>query len=233
MSSTTQRNSIIPGFGLTLGYTLVYLGAIVLLPLAALVLKASNLGLSGLWSIAAEPRIFAALRTSFTLALAAAAVNVVFGAIVAWVLTRYEFPGRRLLDAAVDLPFALPTAVAGISLAALYAPNGWIGAPIAPLGSKIAYTPLGIVIALFSSACPSSCARFSRVIVELAAGRRGSLGHARRDAAADLVSRHSAGARAGAADRLRARLRARRRRIWLGDLHRRQSALSSPRSRRC
>ncbi len=167
MSLVTQRNSIIPGFGLTLGYTLVYLGAIVLLPLAALVLKASDLGLSGLWSIAAEPRIFAALRTSFTLALAAAAVNVVFGGIVAWVLTRYEFPGRRLLDAAVDLPFALPTAVAGISLAAIYAPNGWIGALIAPLGWQVAYTPLGIVVALVFIGLPFIVRTVQPVIVEL------------------------------------------------------------------
>jgi sulfate transport system permease protein len=162
-----RRNSILPGFGLTLGYTLVYLGVIVLLPLTVLVLRASDLGLSGLWGIATEPRIFAALRTSFTLALGAAAINVVFGAIVAWVLTRYDFPGRRLLDAAVDLPFALPTAVAGIALAAIYAPNGWIGAWIAPLGWKIAYTPLGIVVALVFIGLPFIVRTVQPVIVEL------------------------------------------------------------------
>ncbi|ACK50047.1 sulfate ABC transporter, inner membrane subunit CysT [Methylocella silvestris BL2] len=162
-----KRSSILPGFGLSLGYTLVYLSIIVLLPLAALVLKASGLGLSGLWSIGVQPRVFAALKTSFTLALAAAAINVVFGVIVAWVLTRYEFPGRRLLDAAVDLPFALPTAVAGIALAAIYAPNGWIGALIAPLGWKIAFTPLGIVIALIFIGLPFIVRTVQPVIVDL------------------------------------------------------------------
>jgi sulfate transport system permease protein len=157
----------LPGFGLTLGYTLVYLGAIVLIPLAVLVLRASSLGFSGLWLIASEPRIFAALETSFSLALAAAAVNVVFGGIVAWVLSRYEFPGRRLLDASVDLPFALPTAVAGIALAAIYAPNGWIGSLIAPLGWKIAYTPLGIVVALVFIGLPFIVRTVQPVIVEL------------------------------------------------------------------
>ncbi|WP_084572901.1 sulfate ABC transporter permease subunit CysT [Methylocapsa aurea] len=162
-----RRQSILPGFGLTLGYTLVYLGVIVLLPLAVLVLRASSLGLAGLWDIATEPRILAALRTSFSLALAAAAINVIFGGIVAWVLARYDFPGRRLLDAAVDLPFALPTAVAGIALAAIYAPNGWIGALIAPLGWKIAYTPLGIVVALVFIGLPFIVRTVQPVILEL------------------------------------------------------------------
>ncbi|WP_026606552.1 sulfate ABC transporter permease subunit CysT [Methylocapsa acidiphila] len=164
-----KRNSIIPGFGLTLGYTLVYLSVIVLIPLGALVLRASSLGLSGLWNIATEPRIFAALRTSFSIALAAAAINVLFGGIVAWVLSRYEFPGRRLLDAAVDLPFALPTAVAGISLAAIYAPNGLIGSLIAPLGWQIAYTPLGIGVALVFIGLPFIVRTVQPVIAELEA----------------------------------------------------------------
>lgn len=167
MSLALRRNSVIPGFGLTLGYTLVYLSVIVLIPLAVLVLRASSLGISGLWSIATEPRIFAALKTSFSLALAAAAVNVVFGVIVAWVLSRYDFPGRRLFDAAVDLPFALPTAVAGIALAAIYAPNGWIGSLIAPLGWKIAYTPLGIVVALVFIGLPFIVRTVQPVILEL------------------------------------------------------------------
>jgi sulfate transport system permease protein len=167
VSLALRRNSVIPGFGLTLGYTLVYLSVIVLIPLAVLVLRASSLGISGLWSIATEPRIFAALKTSFSLALAAAAVNVVFGVIVAWVLSRYDFPGRRLFDAAVDLPFALPTAVAGIALAAIYAPNGWIGSLIAPLGWKIAYTPLGIVVALVFIGLPFIVRTVQPVILEL------------------------------------------------------------------
>ncbi len=143
-----RTKSVLPGFGISAGVTLALLSLVVLLPLAALVLRAAGLGLGGIVSLALEPRIFAALRTSFGLSLAAAAVNGVFGVITAWVLVRYSFPGRRLLDAAVDLPFALPTAVAGIALAALYAPNGWIGSLLAPYGIKIAYTPLGIFIAL-------------------------------------------------------------------------------------
>ncbi len=169
MALAIRRNSVLPGFGLTLGYTLVYLSVIVLIPLAVLVLRASSLGASGLWSIATEPRILAALKTSFSLALAAAAINVLFGLVVAWVLSRYDFPGRRLFDAAVDLPFALPTAVAGIALAAIYAPNGWIGALLAPLGWKIAYTPLGIVVALVFIGLPFIVRTVQPVIAELEA----------------------------------------------------------------
>jgi len=144
----SRRRSVIPGFGISAGITLTMLGLIVMLPLAALVLRAGAAGPDGVLRLALEPRIFAALKTSFGLSLAAAALNGIFGVIVAWVLVRYSFPGRRLLDAAVDLPFALPTAVAGIALAALHAPNGWIGSLFVPYGIKIAYTPLGIFIAL-------------------------------------------------------------------------------------
>ena len=143
-----RKPSALPGFAPTLGFTLFYLSLIVLLPLGALVAEASGLGLSGLWAVAVEPRVLAALKTTFGVALAAALIDVVFGGIVAWTLTRYRFPGRRLVDALVDLPFALPTAVAGISLAALYAPNGWLGAPLAALGVKIAFTRWGILVAL-------------------------------------------------------------------------------------
>ena len=122
-----RRPSAIPGFGLALGFTLTYLSLIVLIPLGALVLKGASLGVDGFWHVVTEPRTLAALRLSFVTALIAASVNAVFGVVIAWVLVRYQFPGRRLLDAFVDLPFALPTAVAGIALTALYAPNGWIG----------------------------------------------------------------------------------------------------------
>jgi len=145
---TFRKPSIIPGFGLALGFTLTYLSLIVLIPLAALVLKAASLGWPEFWRLATDPRTLAALRLSFGASFFAAAINAVFGLIVAWVLVRYDFPGRRLIDAFVDLPFALPTAVAGIALTALYAPNGWIGQIFAPLGIRIAYTPIGIVIAL-------------------------------------------------------------------------------------
>jgi sulfate/thiosulfate transport system permease protein len=149
-----KRPSAIPGFGLALGFTLTYLSLIVLIPLAALVLKSATLGFAGFWEIVTAARTLAALRLSFFTSLFAATVNAVFGTIIAWVLVRYQFPGRRLLDAFVDLPFALPTAVAGIALTALYAPNGWIGSWLAPLGIKIAYTPNGIAIALIFIGLP-------------------------------------------------------------------------------
>ncbi|MGE4527054.1 MAG: sulfate ABC transporter permease subunit CysT [Rhodospirillaceae bacterium] len=139
---------VIPGFGLTLGVTLVYLGLIVLIPLAMVGVETRGLGWAGFAAIAVEPRTLHALAVSFGAAAVAAAVNAVFGTLLAWVLVRYRFPGRRIVDALVDLPFALPTAVAGISLAALYAPNGWVGGLLAPLGVKVAYTPLGIGVAL-------------------------------------------------------------------------------------
>jgi sulfate transport system permease protein len=143
-----RRPSVVPGFGLTLGFTLAYLGLIVLLPLATLAFRAAAMSPAEIWALATTPRVVAAFRVSFGTAFIAAAVNAVFGLLVAWVLVRYRFPGHRLVDAMVDLPFALPTAVAGIALTALYAPNGWIGQLLEPLGLKVAYTPLGIVVAL-------------------------------------------------------------------------------------
>jgi sulfate transport system permease protein len=143
-----RRPGVIPGFGLTLGFTLAYLGLVVLLPLAGLVARSFAVSPAELWAIATTPRVVAAFRVSFGTALIAAAVNAVFGLLVAWVLVRYRFPGHRLVDGLVDLPFALPTAVAGIALTALYAPNGWVGSLLAPLGLKVAFTPLGIIVAL-------------------------------------------------------------------------------------
>jgi sulfate transport system permease protein len=139
---------VLPGFGLTLGYTLLYLSLIVLLPLAAAFLKTADLGWLQFWRVVTAPRVLAALRLSFGAAALAALVNMFAGLLVAWVLARYEFPLRRLIDPLVDLPFALPTAVAGIALTALYAPAGWIGRLLAPLGIQVAYTRLGIVVAL-------------------------------------------------------------------------------------
>jgi sulfate transport system permease protein len=139
---------------LALGFTLTYLSLIALIPLAGLVLKSATLGLAGFLDVVTGPRTLAALRLSFVTALVAAVINAVFGVIIAWVLIRYRFPGRRLIDAFVDLPFALPTAVAGIALTALYAPNGWIGSLLDPLGIKVAYTPLGITIALIFIGLP-------------------------------------------------------------------------------
>ena len=139
---------VLPGFGLSLGTTLVYLSLLVLLPLSALAFKASTLSVEQFWSIATGERALAAYRVTFGASLLAALINAVFGLIVAWVLVRYPFPGKRFVDSLVDLPFALPTAVAGITLATLYAGNGWIGRHLEPLGLKVAFTPLGIVVAL-------------------------------------------------------------------------------------
>ncbi|RVD53156.1 MULTISPECIES: sulfate ABC transporter permease subunit CysT [unclassified Mesorhizobium] len=143
-----RQPSVIPGFGLTLGFSLAYLTLIILIPLSGLIWRSAALGWIDFWAIATDRRTLNALEISFGTAFIAAVVNVVFGTLVAWVLVRYRFPGRRIVDAMVDLPFALPTAVAGIALTTLYAPNGWIGKLLMPLGIKVAYTPLGIVIAL-------------------------------------------------------------------------------------
>jgi len=147
-------NSPLPGFRLALGATLVWIGVIVLLPLGGVALRSGQIGLEGMWHILSQPRLLAALRLSFGLSFLAGLVSLALGGIVAWVLTRYEFPGRRLLDAAVDLPFALPTAVAGIALTTLYAPNGWFGRPLDQLGIKVAFTPLGIFMALIFIGLP-------------------------------------------------------------------------------
>lgn len=149
-----RKPSALPGFGITLGFTISYLSLIVLLPLAVLVARAGELGFDGIWRVATTPRVLAALEVSFFTSAAAALINAVFGVITAWVLVRYDFPGKRLLDAAVDLPFALPTAVAGIALAALYATNGWIGELFAPWDIKIAFTPWGILVALIFIGLP-------------------------------------------------------------------------------
>ncbi len=142
------RRSVLPGFGPALGFTLTYLGLIVLIPVATLFVRSSGLGWHAFWHTVTAPRVVASYRLSFGAALAAALINSVFGVLAAWVLTRYRFPGRRLMDALVDLPFALPTAVAGIALTTLYAPGGWVGSRLAPLGIEVAYAPGGVVLAL-------------------------------------------------------------------------------------
>jgi sulfate transport system permease protein len=148
MPAGRRTRSVLPGFGLSLGFTLGYLSLLVLIPLTTIFVTSSGLGWAGFWEAATTPRVLASYRVTFGTALAAGALNAVFGFLVAWVLVRYPFPGRKLIDAMVDLPFALPTAVAGIALTTLYAPNGWLGKPLAALGVKAAFTPLGIVIAL-------------------------------------------------------------------------------------
>ncbi|RKK05053.1 sulfate ABC transporter permease subunit CysT [Pseudoroseomonas wenyumeiae] len=149
-----RARGAIPGFGASLGVTLLWLGLIVLVPLAALAVRPWELGVQGVLRSLAEPRVLAALRLSFLASLAAAAVNLPIGLLLAWVLVRDRFPGRRLLDGAIDLPFALPTAVAGLALTALYAPEGWLGAPLGALGLKVAYTPLGVGIAMLFVGLP-------------------------------------------------------------------------------
>lgn len=144
----SQRSRVLPGFGLSLGFTLAYVSFIVLIPLAAVFIKSFGIGWDGLWEILTSERILKSLQLSFSSALIAAFLNVVFGLLLAWCLVRYNFPGKRLVDALVDLPFALPTAVAGIALTSLYAPTGWIGQYLEPLGVQVAYTPIGITLAL-------------------------------------------------------------------------------------
>ena len=143
-----RKGNVLPGFRLGLGYTLTYLSILVLIPIAALILKSASVSPEQFWQIATGTRAMASYRVTFGASLIAASINAVFGLIVAWVLVRYTFPGKRLIDALVDLPFALPTAVAGITLATLYSGNGWIGQFLEPLGLKVAFTPLGIVVAL-------------------------------------------------------------------------------------
>jgi sulfate transport system permease protein len=146
--SRFKAHSVLPGFNLALGYTLLYLSLIVLIPLSALFFKTATMGWDGFYDLATGQRVLASLRVTFLTSFAAAVLNAFFGLVVAWVLVRYTFPGKRVVDALVDLPFALPTAVAGITLATLYAPNGWIGHYFAAYDIKVAYTPLGIVVAL-------------------------------------------------------------------------------------
>jgi sulfate transport system permease protein len=143
-----KKFNVLPGFGLTMGFTLFYLSAIVLIPFVGLVIRALELSWGDFWRLATTDRALAAYRLSFGASLVAAVANAIFGTLLAWVLVRYEFPGRRFIDAMVDFPFALPTAVAGLTLANLFAANGWLGRYLAPLGVKGAYTPLGVIIAL-------------------------------------------------------------------------------------
>ncbi len=162
-----RRRSVIPGFGLTLGFALTYLSLIVLLPIGGLLLRAAHMPFGRFLEVVGDPRVVAALRLSFTAALAAAALNLLLGPLVAWVLVRYRFPGRRALDAIVDLPFALPTAVAGVALAALLDSQGWVGRLLEQLGFQVAYTPAGIVVALVFIGLPFVVRSVQPVVEEL------------------------------------------------------------------
>lgn len=151
---STRAHRVLPGFGLSLGFTIAYLSLIVLIPMIAVFAKAATFTWPEFWAAVTSPRVVASYRLTFGASLLAAAINVVFGFMLAWALVRYSFPGRKLVDALVDLPFALPTAVAGIALTAIYAPNGWIGQYLEPLGIKIAFTPIGVLIALIFIGLP-------------------------------------------------------------------------------
>lgn len=172
VASAPRRRStrLLPGFRLSLGFTVIYLSLIVLIPLTALILRPWELGVAGVWDVVTSPRVVAALKLSFGASAIAAAINAVMGLIVAWVLVRMQFPGRRLLDAIIDLPFALPTAVAGIALTALYAPNGPIGLWLAEFGIRAAYSPLGVVIALTFVGFPFVVRAVQPVLEDLDAG---------------------------------------------------------------
>ena len=163
----SQRSRVLPGFGLSLGFTLAYLSLIVLIPLSAVFIKSMGIGWDGLWEILSSERILKSLQLSFSAAIIAALVNVVFGLLLAWCLVRYSFPGKRIVDALVDLPFALPTAVAGIALTSLYAPTGWIGQYLEPLGIKVAYSPIGITLALIFIGLPFVVRTVQPVLADL------------------------------------------------------------------
>jgi sulfate transport system permease protein len=154
MAFKFKSHSVLPGFGLTLGYTLTYLSLIVLIPLAALFFKSASLPWEKFWHAVTEPRVMASYRLTFGASLVAATINAVLGFVVAWTLVRYRFPGRKFVDAVVDLPFALPTAVSGIALTAIFTRNGWLGQYLEPLGIKVAFTPIGITIALIFIGLP-------------------------------------------------------------------------------
>ena len=167
MSAAAGRRSTLPGFGLTMGLTLTWLSVIILIPLAGLFLKTLELSLDQYWGILTSRRTLHALRISFGLAFAAAAVNLVMGMVIVWALVRYSFPGRRIFDAIVDIPFALPTAVAGVALTSLFAEKGWLGAPLAGLGIKVAFTPVGIFVAMIFIGIPFVVRTVQPVLLDL------------------------------------------------------------------
>jgi sulfate/thiosulfate transport system permease protein len=171
MPSTRKKKRVLPGFGLSLGFTLLYLSLIVLIPLGGLFLKSATLSWDVFWSTVTDPRVLASYRLSLGASLVAAAVNAFFGLLVAWVLVRYRFPGKRIVDALIDLPFALPTAVAGITLTALLSQNGWLGRPLEAMGLKVAFTPLGITVALVFIGLPFVVRTVQPVLAELEAER--------------------------------------------------------------
>ena len=167
MAAVSSRRPVLPGFRLTMGFTLLYLGLIVIVPLLTLPARSATMSWDAFWQTVSDPRVVASYRLSIGASLAAASVNAVFGLIVAWVLVRYQFPGRRIVDSLVDLPFALPTAVAGITLTAIYAPTGWIGSRLEPYGLQVAFTRIGVVVALIFIGLPFVVRTLQPVIEDL------------------------------------------------------------------
>jgi sulfate/thiosulfate transport system permease protein len=167
MASAAASRRVLPGFGLSLGFTLIYLSLIVLIPISAVLLKTASLTWPQFWAVVTSPRVVASYKLSFGTSLLAAAISSFFGLMLAWSLVRYSFPGKRIVDALVDLPFAMPTAVAGIALTALYAENGWIGQLLAPLGIKVAFTPLGVLVALIFIGVPFAVRTVQPVLEDL------------------------------------------------------------------
>ena len=167
MAVRSVRHSVLPGFGMTMGFTLFYLSLIVLIPLATLPIRTASMGWDAFWATITDPRVVASYRVTLTTSFFAAVTNGIFGLLAAWVLVRYSFPGRTIIDALVDLPFALPTAVAGITLTTLYAPNGWLGRPLAALGIPVAFTPAGITVALIFIGLPFVIRTLQPVIEDL------------------------------------------------------------------
>ncbi|GIP23509.1 MULTISPECIES: sulfate ABC transporter permease subunit CysT [Paenibacillus] len=154
MKTIAAKRGVLPGFGLTMGYTVLYLSLVVLIPLSALLLNSTGLTWGKFWDIATDARVLASFKVSFLTAAAAGLIDAVLGLLLAWVLVRYDFPGKNIFDAMIDLPFALPTAVAGVSLTAIYSDKGWIGSLLEPLGIQVAYTPIGITLALMFIGIP-------------------------------------------------------------------------------
>ena len=211
MKNVGQREpNVIPGFGITLGFTTFFLCAIVLIPLAALVLKAAGMDWSRFVEVITSPRALASYRLSFGASLVAASVNMVFGFALAWTLVRYDFPGRKIVDAIIDMPFALPTAVSGIALTTVFAGNGWIGQYLEPLGIKVAYTWIGITVALTLIGMPFVVRTVQPAIAGSAARSRRRGRDARRRPLLRVPAHHRADRAAGAAHRLHAGVRARR-----------------------
>ena len=219
MKTRSPAPNVLPGFGLTMGYTIIYLSLIALIPLSTLILKTAGMGWGRFWHVVASPRVVAAYELSIGASLAGATINSIFGMLVAWTLVRYRFFGRSIIDALVDLPFALPTSVAGITLTAVYSANGWLGRLLAPAGIKVAFTPLGVIVALTFVGLPFVVRTVQPVLQELEPELEEAAATLGASRLQTFTARDRTRALAGTADRVCARLRPCARRIRLGGFH--------------